>query len=416
VDLIPKPIDHDALLVKIREILNKTAPGQKSGASGADHEPQPGDQDAHHVQSEHQAHTDSEPEPEPQATSPVAKKILFVDDENDWRYMGSLYLTECGYEVFSTGDAIGALVQTTTFKPDLVVLDLNLGGESGITLMKILTSGHPTLPILIYTGLELTDAEISDLLEQGASECLRKGTMEELLTAVRTALGVPPAKTEAVPARIDAQAPFEYLSEQISRQSVTGEESPMTAMPNVLQVGVQSTANKGDFNLMENQVALPSSPADGTGVETEPEQTVESPESADAEPGGVIESGTESALIISEDAGFTDELRAFLESQSFRAMGVDGAQAVARISEVQIDFILFDMAVPSPQAEQFYQAIEKASPHHCKRIVFMTNDYVDPKSDGFVRRAKAPMLWRPFPLEDLLQTLQTMRSQFTEAV
>src|SRR5256886_5347134 len=45
---------------------------------------------------------EEEPE-EKKAVKPAVpvKKVLFIDDENDWRYMGTLYLSECGYEVFT---------------------------------------------------------------------------------------------------------------------------------------------------------------------------------------------------------------------------------------------------------------------------------------------------------------------------
>ena len=41
----------------------------------------------------------------------LSKKILFVDDESDWRYMGTLYLSECGYAVVTAEDAAGAVKQ-----------------------------------------------------------------------------------------------------------------------------------------------------------------------------------------------------------------------------------------------------------------------------------------------------------------
>jgi DNA-binding response OmpR family regulator len=76
----------------------------------------------------------------------------------------------------------------------VIVLDLNLGDDNGATLMQLLSIAHPHVPILIYTGRELDDAAVADLCEEGAYDCLRKGTMEELLEAVGAAVEAGPGQ------------------------------------------------------------------------------------------------------------------------------------------------------------------------------------------------------------------------------
>jgi DNA-binding response OmpR family regulator len=297
VDLFLKPIDHEALVATIRKTLKEQAPEQ-------------------------------EPEPD----SLTSRRILFVDDETDWRYMGTLYLAECGYEVFTAEDAAQALVQAAKNKPHVIVLDLNLGSESGVTLLELFAATHPEVPIIIYTGMELDNAGVWELRNQGAFECLRKGTMEELLTAVGRAMNATPQEKQVLPKQAD--------------------------------------------------------------------------ELAD----GGIESGIESVLIVAEDVAFGDELRSFLESRSFCATRViDGAEALRQICAVDFDFILFDMTLPSLPGEQFYRAVEGIKPELCKRLIFMTGHQADPRSDGFIRRVRGIMLWKPFPLTDLLAAAQTIR-------
>jgi DNA-binding response OmpR family regulator len=167
-DFFLKPVEHEALLATIRSALNQEVPKHK-----------------------------------PTPKSKNCRKILFVDDESDWRYMGTLYLTECGYEVFTSEDAAGALKVAATERPDIIVLDLNLGDESGLTLMKLLAVAHPQVPILIYTGMELDDEAVLNLRHEGAYECLRKGTMEELLNAVGAAIEAIPAEKEGAPKETD---------------------------------------------------------------------------------------------------------------------------------------------------------------------------------------------------------------------
>lgn len=121
----------------------------------------------------------------------TAKKILFIDDENDWRFMATIYLKESGYEVLTASNGQDAVAQAQVAKPDLMLLDLHLSGESGLDVMKLLKQKAPKVPILLYTGRDHDDETVSLMLRQGAYGYLRKGTMGEMLQAVQNALGTP---------------------------------------------------------------------------------------------------------------------------------------------------------------------------------------------------------------------------------
>jgi DNA-binding response OmpR family regulator len=133
------------------------------------------------------------------------RKVLFVDDESDWRYMAALYLTDSGYDVLAARNTAEALEQAESEVPDLIILDLNLAGECGASLMKRLKAKHPKVPVLLYSGVERDSAEVASLLGQGADEYLPKGTMGDLLSAVQKALHVVGQPLEPEPSR-DMQA------------------------------------------------------------------------------------------------------------------------------------------------------------------------------------------------------------------
>jgi DNA-binding response OmpR family regulator len=94
-------------------------------------------------------------------------------------------LKRSAYEVVSANDATEALAQAEQIELGLIILDLNLNGESGQVLMKFLKRNHPEVPILIYTALDHQEDEIQTLLQHGASQYLRKGSSEELVKAVK---------------------------------------------------------------------------------------------------------------------------------------------------------------------------------------------------------------------------------------
>lgn len=113
------------------------------------------------------------------------KKILFIDDEADWRLIIREALNEIGHEVLTAGDASEAMQLTEGASLGLIILDLNLAGEDGLTLMKYLRHNHPGVPVLLYTGMEHDEAAIAKMRLAGANQYLRKGNLEELVAAVR---------------------------------------------------------------------------------------------------------------------------------------------------------------------------------------------------------------------------------------
>jgi hypothetical protein len=65
--------------------------------------------------------------------------------------------------------------------------------------------------------------------------------------------------------------------------------------------------------------------------------------------------------------------------------------------------------LPTLSGDQFYQAVERIKPHLCNRFIFMTGHEADPRSDGFIRRVRGFMLWKPFHLADVLTATQIIR-------
>jgi DNA-binding response OmpR family regulator len=114
------------------------------------------------------------------------KRILYVEDLEDWRSMVSTCLNSEGFQVVTAKDALEAMQACDRTSFNLIILDLRLKGESGIMLMRFLKRNHPDVPILLYTGLDHDEATIEELLKEGAEDYLHKGTMEELLKKVRS--------------------------------------------------------------------------------------------------------------------------------------------------------------------------------------------------------------------------------------
>ncbi len=117
----------------------------------------------------------------------IQHKILIVDDDRDIRNLLADYLEINGYPTATAADGTAMWMALDSNQVDLVVLDLNLPGEDGLTLCRNLRA-KSTLPVIMLTARsEPLDRIIG--LEMGADDYLPKPfEPRELLARIRSVL------------------------------------------------------------------------------------------------------------------------------------------------------------------------------------------------------------------------------------
>jgi DNA-binding NarL/FixJ family response regulator len=119
--------------------------------------------------------------------------VMVVDDHPIWRDGVARDLTENGFDVRATAsDGDAAVRISRAVRPDVVLMDLNLGETSGVDATRAITAALPSTKVLVLSA----SGEHSDVLEAvkaGASGYLVKSaSATELVDAVlRTAAGDP---------------------------------------------------------------------------------------------------------------------------------------------------------------------------------------------------------------------------------
>jgi DNA-binding NarL/FixJ family response regulator len=119
--------------------------------------------------------------------------VMVVDDHPMWRDGVARDLAENGFDVRATAaDEAAAVRIARTVRPSVVLMDLNLGGTSGVAATREITTALPETKVLVLSA----SGEHSDVLEAvkaGASGYLVKSaSVAELVDAVhRTAAGDP---------------------------------------------------------------------------------------------------------------------------------------------------------------------------------------------------------------------------------
>ena len=108
--------------------------------------------------------------------------IWVVDDDPELRKMVGTYLIDQGYDVRSLCDVKQFEARLECQRPDLVVLDLMLPGDDGLTALRRLRDAGDDLPVVMLTArADEVDRIIG--LEQGADDYLAKPFLPRELTA-----------------------------------------------------------------------------------------------------------------------------------------------------------------------------------------------------------------------------------------
>lgn len=111
------------------------------------------------------------------------EKILIIDDEAFIRENVSRILSEEGYQVCEASNAVEATEQVASGEIDLALLDLNLGPENGIDVLKILKELDPELLVIIITGFGSVESAV-DALKMGAYHYMKKPFKADALRVI----------------------------------------------------------------------------------------------------------------------------------------------------------------------------------------------------------------------------------------
>ncbi|MTJ82703.1 MAG: response regulator [Telmatospirillum sp.] len=128
-------------------------------------------------------------------TEPIAPHILVVDDDREIRNLLARFLVKHGLRVSTAKDGPEMMKVLDASGIDLVVLDLMLPGEDGLSLCRRLRATS-TLPVIMLTAMgDDTDRIVG--LEMGADDYLPKPfSPRELLARIKAVL----RRVQALPA------------------------------------------------------------------------------------------------------------------------------------------------------------------------------------------------------------------------
>jgi two-component system phosphate regulon response regulator OmpR len=159
----------------------------------------------------------------------MSERILVVDDDARLRDLLVRYLGENGFKVRSAPDAPGMDAERRREAVDLMVLDLMLPGEDGLSICRRLRAENESLPIIMLTARgEEVDRIVG--LEMGADDYLPKPfNPRELVARINAVLRRGAATAPALPgAPLETDQPVSFGAFTLnlaSRQLTRGGEA-----------------------------------------------------------------------------------------------------------------------------------------------------------------------------------------------
>jgi two-component system response regulator AtoC len=111
------------------------------------------------------------------------EKILIIDDEAFIRENVERILSVDGYTVLGAASGRSALELVAEEDLDLVLLDLNLGAEDGIAVLKSLKIIDPELLVIVITGFGSVESAV-DALKLGAFHYMKKPFKADALRVI----------------------------------------------------------------------------------------------------------------------------------------------------------------------------------------------------------------------------------------
>jgi two-component system, OmpR family, KDP operon response regulator KdpE len=154
-----------------------------------------------------------------------AGRILVVDDEPQIRRVMRTTLTGAGYEVDDSKTAEDGLMKIREFRPDLVLLDINLPGMGGLAACRLIRADQ-NIAIIMLT-VHNTEAAKVEALDAGADDFVTKPfSTPELLARIRAALRRIPA-SQSAPTRLRiGELGIDFAARTVTRGTTSSHLTP----------------------------------------------------------------------------------------------------------------------------------------------------------------------------------------------
>ncbi|MBM3846836.1 MAG: response regulator [Verrucomicrobia bacterium] len=116
----------------------------------------------------------------------MTRRVLIVDDEKQICELYGMFFEREGFVVSRAFNAEMCMAEIAKNSPDVVLLDINLAQDDGLSLLGKIKESQPRSKVVMMTGMGFLDDLLREALNRGADGYLSKGLpSHEVIGAVR---------------------------------------------------------------------------------------------------------------------------------------------------------------------------------------------------------------------------------------
>ena len=175
----------------------------------------------------------------------MSRRILVVDDEQGIRAALGQLLEYEGYEVRTTSNATDGIAEYQKWHPDLVFMDVKMGGMDGLEALKRLREIDPAATVVMISG-HATIRTAVEATQLGAYEILEKPLdTDRILVMLRNALEHLDLREENSRLRNVSTTPYEIVGESGAMRALVDKIKKVGTTPaRVLITGENGTGKE----------------------------------------------------------------------------------------------------------------------------------------------------------------------------
>ncbi|MBU6413846.1 MAG: sigma-54 dependent transcriptional regulator [Planctomycetes bacterium] len=172
--------------------------------------------------------------------------VLIVDDKEMMRDSVAATLSRAGFEVSTATDAGAALESMAKRRPDVVITDLRMPGQTGVELLEAVKKIDEDLPVILMTAFGTIETAVR-AMKSGAFDYLTKPFEgDELIIAAKRAVSHAKLTRENGVLKAAADVPVRRLPTDNSGKGIDrliGESAAMKGIKDQLKTIAQSHGN-----------------------------------------------------------------------------------------------------------------------------------------------------------------------------
>lgn len=132
------------------------------------------------------------------------------------------------------------------------------------------------------------------------------------------------------------------------------------------------------------------------------EAPVAAPAEIERSSGATASAPMSAILVVDDEPAIATMIRVVLEGAGHRVeIATDGRAALERIRRGNFDLVISDLKMPHMDGRALYEAIREHRPALARRMLFSTGDAASADTQAFLETSRAPVLVKPFDLDDL---------------